>query len=258
MTQRKQKRTRITVRAVPEQTQDTARHPPQSSPGTEPDESNGPRWEEIVPAAFEGDENTGIFDIISDLEAQLDVAFEMKDAQEEEIARLRQRLAPLEEYAAGLETEISRLKTEMAAQEERNSALEFLENERLAASREIGALREELDRKSVTIDKLEGRIEVLASDVEVRDARLEELEQELTGLSEAEQSLRNDVIVLEQEKEALAARVESTNEELNNAIAERDKSRDEFEQAKQSLDDIRSTLSRTRAKAKARYYRKQT
>ncbi|MFC1461983.1 hypothetical protein ACFLQU_00115 [Verrucomicrobiota bacterium] len=211
-----------------------------------------------MPAMLEGDEDAGIFDIISDLETQLDLAFEMKDAQEEEITRLKQRLAPMEDNAAELQTEISTLQAALASQEERNSALEFLEDERLDAGKKIGSLRDDLSRKSLAIDKLEGQIEALSSDVEVRDERLEEVELELGGLTEATQTFRNDILLLEQEKQALTTELEGTAKELNDAIAQRDKSRDEFEQAKQSLDDIRSTLSRTRAKARARYYRKQT
>lgn len=256
MTDGKPKRTRIAVRAVPESRPGSGRAPP--SPPVRRHEPGRPRWEEIVPAVFEGDENASIFDIISDLETQLDIAFEMKDAQEEEIFRLRGQLAPLEEHASELQAEISGLKAALAAQEERNSALEFLEDERLDAGKQMGSLREELNRKSVVIDKLEGRIEALTSDVEVRDTRLEEIELELVSLTEATQAFRNDILMLEQEKEALTTELEKTAKELTDAIAERDRSRDEFEQAKQSLDDIRSTLSRTRAKARARYYRKQT
>lgn len=212
--------------------------------------------EDVSLTMLDEEDTSDVFEIISDLDKELDVAFASKDAREDEITALKQRLAGREETAVSLEAEVRNLKSALRSQEEMNSALEFLESERLEATKTIKTLEEQLDHKSVVIEDLKEQIDIYAADIKARDIRIEQIELEAVSSTKIMRDLQGRVTLLEQEKKTLIDELESTMDEMRTAIMQRDESRKELDRTKQGLDKIRQTLSKTRAKAKGHYYRK--
>ncbi len=202
------------------------------------------------------EEKISVFELISDLEKQLDAAFSIKETQEEEIASLKDKLQKAEAKAAGLDAKVKDLKSAIVSQEELSSQLEFLENEQLEASEKTRALLEEGKQKDVLIKEIEKNLETLTKDIEARDTRVEQVELELNSTNKTVQSFQNQITLLEEEKEELQGKLEHAEEEVSNAVMERDKTAKELEKARESLDEIRVMLADTRAKAREHYYKR--
>ena len=201
------------------------------------------------------EERASVFEIISDLEKQLDSAFILKDTQEKEILELQQKLRKSEEKAVMFEAKHKEMKGMLVSQEELNSELEFLENERLETVENAKSMEEERDAMSAVIKDLENKISALSKEVEGRDKRIEQIELELASANKTMQSLYHQISLVEGEKEAVSAKLEETGIELSEAITERDRSKRELERAKESLDEIRLMLADTRARTRKHYYK---
>lgn len=209
----------------------------------------------VMPPTEERDD---IFQIISSMEKELDNAFSMKDAQKEareaEIKTLKQQLAQANGAAAALAAQVSELNAELTSQEELNAALKFLEEERAEAITRINLLQEDGAKKSLEIETLGKRILFLSDEAQAREVRIEQIELELSTSCELSRNLKSRVSMLEQERETLITELARTKGALGNVTAERDRSNKELEFAKASIDEIRATISKTRAKARGHLY----
>ena len=107
------------------------------------------------------EEKVSVFEIISDLEKQLDTAFSLKDSQEKEILHLKEKLQATEEKAGMSEAKLKELKGLLVSQEELNSELEFLENDRLDTVGKIKSMEETLEGRDAVIKYLENKINIL-------------------------------------------------------------------------------------------------
>ncbi|MBF0387265.1 MAG: hypothetical protein HQL20_05345 [Candidatus Omnitrophica bacterium] len=201
------------------------------------------------------EEKASVFEIISDLEKQLDAAFSLKDAQEKEINHLKDKVAKAEEKAGMAEAKIKEMKGLLVSQEELSSELEFLENERLDTVGKIKSLDEDLEAKDAVIKDLENKIAALDKECESRDTRVEQIELELSSANKTIQSFHHQISLLEDEKESVGGKLEKVENELSGAITERDRYQRELEKAKESLDEIRLMLADTRARARGHYYK---
>ncbi|MBF0123391.1 MAG: hypothetical protein HQL21_08335 [Candidatus Omnitrophica bacterium] len=201
------------------------------------------------------EEKVSVFEIISDLEKQLDASFSLKDAQEREIQQLKNRAQIAEEKAAVSDAKLKEMKGLLVSQEELNSELEFLENERLESVGKMKSVEEELDGREAVNKDLSNKIAALEKECEGRDTRIEQIELELSSANKTIQSLHHQVSLLEDEKESLGGKLEGTQSELSTAVTERDQAARELERAKESLDEIRLMLADTRARAREHYYK---
>ncbi|MBF0486358.1 MAG: hypothetical protein HQL16_07595 [Candidatus Omnitrophica bacterium] len=201
------------------------------------------------------EEKVSVFEIISDLEKQLDASFSLKDAQEKEIQNLKERAAKAEEKAGISEAKLKEMKGLLVSQEELNSELEFLENERLESVGKMKSVEEELEGRDAVIKDQGNKIAALEKECEARDTRIEQIELELSSANKTIQSLHHQVSLLEDEKEAMAGKLETSDSDLGIAITERDQVKKELERAKESLDEIRLMLADTRARAREHYYK---
>jgi chromosome segregation protein len=202
------------------------------------------------------EEKVSVFEIISDLEKQLDTAFSIKEDQEKEIIRLKEQLTRSNEKAAASEAKLKELRGALVSQEELSSELEFLENERLEAGEKIKAQEEELKQKLDRIKESEAKMEMLSREIETRDTRIEQIELELTSTNKTAQSFQNQISLLEDKKEELSDKLEDAQAQISGVIADRDKYKIELERARESLDEIRLMLAETRAKAREHYYKR--
>ncbi len=201
------------------------------------------------------EEKVSVFEIISDLEKQLDASFSLKDAQEKEILSLKDRALKAEEKAGIAEAKLKEMKGMLVSQEEMNSELEFLENERLESVGKMKSVEEELEGKEAVIKDLGNKIAALEQECEGRDTRIEQIELELSSANKTIQSLHHQISLLEDEKDAIGEKFETADTELSSAITERDQAKRELERAKESLDEIRLMLADTRARAREHYYK---
>lgn len=201
------------------------------------------------------EERASVFEIISDLEKQLDSAFILKDSHEKEILELQQELKNSAEKAAMFEAKHKEMKGMLVSQEELNSELEFLENERLETLENVKSMEEKRDAMSAVTKDLQNKILALTKEVEGRDKRIEQIELELASANKTMQSLYHQVSLVEEEKEAISAKLEETGSELSATITERDRDKRELERAKESLDEIRLMLADTRARTRKHYYK---
>lgn len=201
------------------------------------------------------EEKVDVFEIITDLEKQLEVAFRIKEAQEREIDKLKDRLGKTEEREGVLNKKLKEAKSTLASQRALNSELEFLENEKLESTEKIKSLEDKLKEETSYAKELEEKIEAFNKEIKARDDRMEQVEFELDESNKAVQSFQNKVKGLDAEKHELLNKIEKVNVEIDNVIAERDKYKKESKKAKDSMDEIRQMLADTRAKARAHYYK---
>ena len=203
----------------------------------------------------EAAEKADVFKIISDLEKQLDAAFSLKDAQEKEIQDLKESLAGAEERAATLEEGLEEAKGKLVAQRKLELELESFENEQFEMLSEKRLLKEEIAAGSAVKKELENKIAVLAEEGETWNTRIAQMEQEISSSNATIQNLRHQIFVLDDAKDVLSNKIEAVEAELSSVTTERDRSKKELLQAKESLDEIRLTLVDTRTRARGRYYK---
>jgi chromosome segregation ATPase len=202
------------------------------------------------------EEKISVFEIISDLERQLDAAFSMKEAQDEEITKLKDALAKIESRLTVSDDRNRELKGMLASQEELSAELEFLENERLEAGEKLRFAEESLQKNTVEKKGIEGKAESLARELEARSVRIEQVEMELDSANKTIQSFQNQIALLEDEKEELLAKLDKESADSSDMVVERDKAKRDLERAKESLDEIRLMLAETRSKTREQYYKK--
>lgn len=201
------------------------------------------------------EEKASVFEIISDLEKQLDGAYAAKDAHERELVTLRDKAAKADEKTASLEAQVKELKRELLSQKELSSELEFLENERLEAIEKIKAIETELEQKDAQLKESEARGREMAKDIQSRDARIDQIELELNSTNRTVQTFQNQISLLEDEKEGLLSKIEGLNKEILDATDESEKSKKDLESAKENMDEIRLMLAETRARTREQYYK---
>lgn len=201
------------------------------------------------------DEKASVFEIIADLEKQLDASFSLKDSSEKDILILKEAVMRAEEKAAIHEAKLREMKGMLLPQEELNADLESLEDERLESVGRMKTLKEEIEAREVQIKNLGNKIAALDRECEARDTRIEEVEVEASGSNRTIQGLHHQVSLLEDEKDASTGKLEELSLKLSSIIVERDRARRDLEQARESLDEIRLMLAETRARARAHYYK---
>ncbi|MBF0571440.1 MAG: hypothetical protein HQL12_06160 [Candidatus Omnitrophica bacterium] len=201
------------------------------------------------------EEKVSVFEIIGDLEKQLDASFSLKDAQEKDINNLKERCQKAEEKAAIAEAKLKEMKGLLVSQEELNSELEFLENERLESVGKMKSVEEELEGREAVIKDQTNKMAALEKECEARDTRIEQIELELSSANKTIQSLHHQVSLLEDEKESISGKLDAAETQLGSIIAERDQASRELERSKESLDEIRLMLADTRARAREHYYK---
>jgi chromosome segregation ATPase len=201
------------------------------------------------------EEKASVFEIITDLEKQLDAAYGTKDAQERELAVLKDKLGKADERIASFDAQVKELKRELVSQKELSSELEFLENERLEAIEKIKTLERQIEEKDGLAKEHEAKAREHVKELESRDARIEQIELELSSANKTVQTFQNQIALLEDEKEELGGRIDSLRVDLDEAIQDRDKQKIELERAKENMDEIRLMLAETRARTREQYYK---
>jgi chromosome segregation ATPase len=200
-------------------------------------------------------EQVDVFSIISDLEKQLDAAFGLKDIQEKEIQDLKESLATADKKIGELEAELEETKGELVEQRKIELELESFENEQFEMLSEKRLLKEEITAGSAVKNDLENKIAALTKESETWNTRIAQMEQEISSSNAMIQNLRHQIFVLDDEKDVLSSKIEAMEAELSSVTTERDRSKKELIQAKESLDEIRLTLVDTRTRARGRYYK---
>ena len=205
-------------------------------------------------AAAVDEDKISVFEIITDLEKQLDAAFSIKDAQEDELYILKEKLEKAQEEIAAMSSRLREMKEDSVSQEALSSELEFLENERLEMGEKMRSSEEELQQKTDQTEELKQKIEMFIRDTGTRDIRIEQIELELDSANKTIQSFQKQITLLEDEKEQVAETLDKVEEQTSIAIVDRDKCKKELERARESLDEIRMMLAQTRTKAREHYY----
>jgi chromosome segregation ATPase len=202
------------------------------------------------------DEKLSVLAVISDLEKQLNVAFSIKDAQEEELASLKQELETTQIHAAELEGKVEKLETALVSQEEMESQLEFFENTRIESVKKIKALEEDLDHQSTLLAEYKQTAQLHVAEIKTKDASIEQLEDELHKSIATLQTAQDQIALLEQQREELTNKLESAERNMRKAVAESEVAKNNYKNANNSLGEIRQMLTDTRDKARQQYYKK--
>ncbi len=202
------------------------------------------------------EETASVLEIITDLENQLDAAFSIKDAQEQELATLKPQLEQAVLRTAGLEGKVASLEAALASQEELNSQLEFLEDAQLTGTEKIRSMEKEFKHKSAAITVLEQEARTHVAEIEARDTRIEQLELEIKSAGTTIMSLHDQISLLELEPAELADKLEGVETELRNTIVQRDKVARDLETSRASLSEIHLMLAETKTKSRKHYYKK--
>jgi len=202
------------------------------------------------------DEKSSVLMVVADLEKQLDMAFSIKDAQEEELASLKQELKNTQLRATELEGKVEALETELTSQEELETQLEFFENSRIETAEKINALEEDIKRKSASLEKFRQAARLHVAEIKSKDSSMEQLEVEFNKSIATNQNLQDQIALLEQKRDELADKLTSAEIELRKTIAEWEATKRSHEQANADLGEIRKLLTDTRDKARKNYYKK--
>lgn len=227
-------------------------HPVQQNVHAEP-ELPVKRLDVENPSMSTEEEKMSVLEIVSDLEKQLDVAFSIKDAQAEEIDKLKQELRNSRDKITNAQAQIKELEEALMEQEALNSKLEFLESERLKACEEIKGLEQKLRQEVATVKSEETSIEKVNEEKRNYLERIEHIEAELESTKSMLQGLQNQNLVLRNEKDALFRKLNDAEQERNIAVRDRDNCQKELDKAKESLEEIRLMLSQTKARARDQY-----
>jgi chromosome segregation ATPase len=204
---------------------------------------------------FTEEEKKSVLRIISDLEKQLDAAFNIRDAQEEEIGKLKQSWARAEEKSASLAVKLEETSLQLVSQGELKSELKFLQNEKLEDGKKIKGLEEGRKGHIARIEALENDVAELTNETKVRNDRIQQIQLDLDNASSEIQELQTKLSALEEVKCKLEAENYKLSKGLEEAIQEREDSKLELEKAKDSIDEIRLMLNETRTKSRERLYK---
>ena len=196
------------------------------------------------------EEKDSIFEIISDLEKQLEAAFEIKDAQEREIMRLKDELQKAAQRNAAGEAKIKEIQGILVAQEKMNLHLEFLENERLQSTEQISQLEENLKNIAIQNEDLIKKSEQSAREVKDREARIEQIEAQLNSEHSTIRNFQERIYTVEAQQEELQKKLEEARRQAAVAIEEKEKSQDDLKEATESLAEIRVMLADSRARGR--------
>jgi len=202
------------------------------------------------------EEKASVLEIIADLETQLEAAFSIKDEQANEISRLEKELDRAGEKIAAGDVKAKELQELLASQEKLNSYLEFLENDRLGSIERIRALEVQSEASGHEKQDLIKKLDDTIKELKVSESRLEQMEMELNNAHMATQNFQNRIHAIQEEKEEFQRKFEQATEQMRNGVVEKEEYKRDLLQAKEDLDEIRTMLSETRAKAKGHLLKK--
>lgn len=200
-------------------------------------------------------EKASVFEIISDLEKQLEAAFAAKEASEHELAVIKDRFSKSDETMMMMETQLKELRRDTISQKELNSEVNFLETERLESLEKIKGLEEEVMLKDAQIKEVETKMKAMAKELEVKNGRIEQVEYELASVHKNVETLQNQIALHENEKDELLQKIEDLSASIRDLEKERDKAKRDFEEAKENMEEIRLMLAETRTRTRSQYYK---
>jgi len=202
------------------------------------------------------EEKASVLEIIADLETQLEAAFSIKENQAGEISRLEKELEKAGQRIASGELKAKELEDVLASQEKLNSYLEFLENERLSSLERIKALEVQLEMMGREKQELIRKLEEASKDLRATETRLEHLENELNNAFQTTQNFQSRINLIQNEKEEFKRNFEQVTEQMRASVVEKEEYKRDLLQAREDLDEIRTMLADTRARAKGHLNKK--
>jgi chromosome segregation ATPase len=191
---------------------------------------------------------TPTLEAIKDLQAKLDLSFNMQDAIQIDLNKSRIDLKKAQEKNSGLEAEVAGLratgKENEKSLEKLQDELSFLEEEKLIGDEKVQELQEQLRKKDQDFADLKNEIKLKGQDkksqakenddlrghLASRESHISELEKEISKISDSREKYQNRVKELEREASSLRY-------------------------SKEALLEIRKALTDTNAKVRERFYR---
>ncbi len=191
---------------------------------------------------------TPTLEAIKDLQAKLDLSFNMQDAIQLDLNKSRIDLKNAQEKNSGLEGEVGRLRTTCQENEESlekfQDELSFLEDEKLIGDEKVQELQEQLRKKDQDFADIRNEIKLIEQDkrsqakendelrwhLASRESHISELDKEISKISDSREKYQNQAKNLEREASSLRS-------------------------SKEALLEIRKALTDTNAKVRERFYR---
>ena len=199
------------------------------------------------------EETTNVLDIVSDVEQQFDNVFVIEKAQADEINKLKKKLKEAYEKIAGFKDPSSELEAANMSVEELKEKVEFLENEKIELYDHIKKSRLDLQKQTAKYMESEKAVRMVHEETRSFLERIEYFEAQLGSVETAHNNLKKQNMLLKNEIESLVSQAKTAEQEKRHADAETEKTRIDLEKAKESLDQIRLMISRTKVKTGAKF-----
>jgi chromosome segregation ATPase len=149
------------------------------------------------------DESSNIIAIIEDLQSELDVTYELKEALEADLATQQKKLSEEESVSAELETRVKLLEAKAALVEQLREEMSFVEEERNTITRR-------LEEVTATLEQVTQERDSLAEQKVVHETRLEEFQNDKIALEAKILNLEETVTDMDRLGQELAKAEESS------------------------------------------------
>ena len=192
--------------------------------------------------------------MIRDLEKQLERMLEINDALEKDLEKERNKTIKSEQDSGLLKEKIRRLEQELATLEDLRAEIGHLEQERTR----MAAIIEEAGRQAVEAEHENRKLERVAERMRVeRDDSIEEvrsLEAQFDHAVEIVADLKTRVATFAEERDALAGRLKVIEAQLQSAEQQRDVLKNEVDESRRALDEIRRQVADACLSSQRYYY----
>lgn len=191
---------------------------------------------------------TPTLEAIKDLQAKLDLSFNMQDAIQFDLNKTRLDLKTSQVKNKELETEVFKLqdicKVKEDALQKTSDELSFLEEEKLIGDEKVQELQDLLRKKDQEMEDLHGEIRLMEMEKKNQIKENDDLRRHLASSESHIAELEKEISKLQDSREKYQTQVKELEREVSS-----------LRSTKEALLEIRKALSDTNAKVRERFYK---
>lgn len=166
------------------------------------------------------EEQSEVSEMVSELHRELSVTLGMTDCQQEELRLLKDKLIKAQENVSGFDSKLQELKHMLQYQEEEVERRESSSGiERFEAQAMSRFFKEGFALRDAEIEELKGKLDQLSQEVASRDARIAEIEEHKSRLSDQLVDSRIELDRVARELEQVSVEKQQCVEELTRVKA---------------------------------------
>jgi len=201
-----------------------------------------------VPREEDLSDLTPTLEAIKDLQAKLDLSFNMQDAIQLDLNKTRLELRTSQVKNKELEAEVFKLQDTSKEREEAlqraRDELSFLEEEKLIGDEKVQELQDLLRKKAQEMDDLHNEMKLMETEKKNQIKESDDLRRHLVSSENHIAELEKEISKLQDSREKYQTQVEELEREVNS-----------LRSTKEALLEIRKALSDTNAKVRERFYK---